>query len=74
MDQDIEIIDKITRYEKIKNFVLQNKKKLIFICAIVLFTIFGLFLKQEIEKNIQKYINKKEHSAEKMYKIIKKYA
>tara|TARA_B100000029_G_scaffold297002_1_gene290187 strand:+ start:1549 stop:2193 length:645 start_codon:yes stop_codon:yes gene_type:complete len=50
MDQDIEIIDKITRYEKIKNFVLQNKKKLIFICAIVLFTIFGLFLKQEIEK------------------------
>ena len=50
MDQDIEIIDKITRYEKIKNFVLQNKKKLIFICVIVLFTIFGLFLKQEIEK------------------------
>ena len=34
----------------------------------------GKTAKQEIEKNIQKYINKKEHSAEKMYEIIKEYA
>ena len=34
----------------------------------------GKTAKQEIKQNIQKYINEKERSTEKMYKIIKKYA
>ena len=38
MDEDIAIIDKNTRNEKIKNFILKNKKSLIsFISVIVLF-------------------------------------
>ena len=40
MDEDIAIIDKNTRNERIKNFILKNKKSLIsFISVIILFFI-----------------------------------
>ena len=38
MDEDIAIIDKNTRNERIKNFILKNKKSLIsFVSVIILF-------------------------------------
>lgn len=36
MDEDLAIINKNTRNERIKNFILENKKKLIFIFLIIL--------------------------------------
>ena len=50
MDDDISIIDSNTRKEKIKNFLFENKKKLItffvaIILAVVLFFGYGEFIK-----------------------------
>ena len=51
MDEDIAIINKETRNEKIKNFFIKNRKKIIILISVIILTIFGYF--------IYEYINKK---------------
>ena len=59
MDEEITIIDSNTRNEKIKNFFINNKKKLIIGISIILITIIGYFLMKDIkEQNKIKLANK----------------
>ena len=44
MDQDIEIINRNTRNEKIKNFFFNNKKKLIIFLVIIIFSVCSYFI------------------------------
>ena len=50
MDEDITIIDTNTRNEKIKNFFIKNKKKLIIIFSIIAILLIGYFSFNEINK------------------------
>ena len=43
MEEDISIINKNTRNEKIKNFFINNKKKLIISISVIILIIFGYF-------------------------------
>ena len=43
MDEDLSIINANTRNEKIKNFFIKNKNKLIFFVIILIITIAGVF-------------------------------
>ena len=59
MDEDISIIDTNTRNEKIKNFFIKNKKKLISILVIILLIIFSYFVYKELEnKKIKNLANR----------------
>ena len=50
MDEDISIVNEETRKQKIINFFLDNKKKIISILLILIFLIFGIFVKNELNK------------------------
>ena len=50
MDEDISIVNEETRKQKIINFFLDNKKKIISILLILIFLIFGIFFKNELNK------------------------
>ena len=50
MDQELEIINSETRKEKIKNFFINNKKKLISIIVSFILILFGFFFYQEYEE------------------------
>ena len=50
MSEDIEIINQNTRIEKIKNFFLNNKKKLVSSLVLILLVIFSYFGYQEYKK------------------------
>ena len=50
MDEDITIINKNTRNEKIKNFFVNNKKKLIIAISIIILKIFGYFIYEYLKK------------------------
>ena len=43
MDEDISIINTNTRNEKIKNFFIQNKKKIISVLGVILILLIGYF-------------------------------
>jgi len=49
MDEEILIIDSKTRNEKIKNFFINNKKKLVTCTSILLISIIGYFFLEEIK-------------------------
>ena len=49
MDEEITIINTNTRNEKIKNFFINNKKKLIISISCVVILIFGLFIYQDFK-------------------------
>jgi predicted negative regulator of RcsB-dependent stress response len=51
MDEEVVIIDEKTRNEKIKNFILENKKIIIIIISIVIISFLVLFAINEIKKN-----------------------
>jgi predicted negative regulator of RcsB-dependent stress response len=51
MDEEVVIIDEKTRNEKIKNLILENKKKIIIIISIVIISFLVLFAINEIKKN-----------------------
>ena len=50
MDEDIAIINKNTRNEKIKNFFVNNKKKLIIAISAIVLIIFGYFIYEDLKK------------------------
>jgi len=58
MDEEITIIDTNTRNEKIKNFLFNNKKKIVIGFSIILIVIFGYLLIIEMkERNKIKLAN-----------------
>ena len=50
MDEDIAIINKNTRNEKIKNFFANNTKKLIIAISAIVLIIFGYFIYEDLKK------------------------
>ena len=50
MDEDITIISKNTRNEKIKNFFINNTKKLIIAISAIILIIFGYFVYEDLKK------------------------
>tara|TARA_B100000686_G_scaffold341598_1_gene419238 strand:+ start:1817 stop:2461 length:645 start_codon:yes stop_codon:yes gene_type:complete len=50
MDEDITIINKKTRNEKIKFFFVNNAKKLTIIISAIIFIIFGYFIYEDLKK------------------------
>jgi predicted negative regulator of RcsB-dependent stress response len=67
MDEDISIINKNTRNEKIKNFFINNKKSLISTLIIIILILFGYFAYEEIQSR------KKIKLAEKYNQISNKF-
>ena len=53
MDEDISIIDTNTRNEKVKNFFINNKKKLIISTLILSILIIGFLSLDSIQKKIK---------------------
>ena len=50
MDEDISAINTITRNEKIKNFFINNKKRIIIVLSILILLLIGYFAYGEIKK------------------------
>ena len=50
MDEDIAIINRETRNDKIKNFFIKNKKKIIISILVIILTIFGYFIYEDFNK------------------------
>ena len=68
MDEDLSIINANTRNEKIKNFFIKNKNKLIFFVIILIITIAGVF-------SYDKYLlNKKKNISDNYNSIIIDYS
>ena len=68
MDEDLSIINSNTRNEKIKNFFVNNKNKLIFFVIILIITIAGVF-------SYDKYLlNKKKNISDNYNSIIIDYS
>ena len=63
MDEDISIINRNTRNEKIRNFFIKNKKILIISLSTIILIIFGFFGYEEIQKNKKNKIAEKYNSA-----------
>ena len=53
MDEDIAIINTNTRTEKIKNFFINNKKKIATSVSVIILIIFGYFIYKDFEKKNQ---------------------
>ena len=49
MDEEISIINSNTRTEKIKNYLVSNKKKIIISILIIIIIIFAIFIFKEVE-------------------------
>ena len=62
MDEDISIINRNTRNEKIRNFFIKNKKILIISLSSIILIIFGFFGYQEIQKSKKNKIAEKYNS------------
>tara|TARA_B100000579_G_scaffold310678_1_gene260292 strand:- start:2281 stop:2928 length:648 start_codon:yes stop_codon:yes gene_type:complete len=67
MDQEIEIISANTRKEKIRNFFVNNKKKIATLVFIIILTVFGYFYYEEFK------LKKIENLANQYNKVIIKY-
>ena len=63
MNEDIAIINTETRNEKIRNFFVNNKKKLIIAISLIILMIFGYIIYQEFNKNKKIRIANKYNSA-----------
>ena len=50
MDEDITIINKNTRNEKIINFFVNNTKKIIIVISVIVLIIFGYFIYEDLKK------------------------
>jgi len=67
MEQDIEIINSNTRNEKIKNFFINNKNKLISILIVIILSLFAYFFYADYK------LGKKENLANKYNLAVTKY-
>ena len=67
MEEDISIINNNTRSEKIKNFIIKNKKKLIIIFLTIVLLIFGYFAFKEYESSKKVKIAEKYNQASVKY-------
>ena len=63
MDEEITIIDSNTRNEKIKNFFIKNKKKLISILVVLILTIISFYSYQVYKNGHREWIASKYNSA-----------
>ena len=63
MDEDITIINESTRYEKIKNFFINNKNKLITIIVILILLLCGYFFYKDLEKKNKVKLSNKYNTA-----------
>ena len=63
MEEDIAIIDKNTRNEKIKNFFINNKKRIIIFISLIILIIFGYFAYGDFEDKKRIKIAEKYNSA-----------
>ena len=63
MDEEITIIDSNTRNEKIKNFFIKNKKKLISILVVLIVTIISFYSYQVYKNGHREWIASKYNSA-----------
>ena len=62
MDEDLSIINSNTRNEKIKNFFVNNKIKIVLCISILIITIIGVFSYDKFLKNKKKEISNKFNS------------
>ena len=69
MDEDISIIDSKTRNEKIKNFLLANKKNLISLILFFIFMIIGFYSYQIYRDGVREQISNKYNNAVIEYQI-----
>jgi len=69
MNQEIELINKNTRNEKIKNFFKNNYKKIITFFTLVLFGIIGFFALEYFEKKKNLQLSNKYNKAITSYKL-----
>ena len=67
MEQDIEIINANTRNEKIKNFFINNKNKLISILIVIILSLFAYFFYEDYK------LDKKENLSNKYNAAVTKY-
>ena len=63
MEEDIAIIDKNTRNEKIKNFFINNKKRIIIFISLIILIIFGYFAYGDLKDKKKIKIAEKYNSA-----------
>tara|TARA_B100001093_G_C26638384_1_gene932022 strand:- start:328 stop:972 length:645 start_codon:yes stop_codon:yes gene_type:complete len=69
MDEDTSIIDSKTRNEKIKNFLLANKKNLISLILFLIFMIIGFYSYQIYRDGVREQISNKYNNAVIEYQI-----
>ena len=67
MEEDISIINSNTRSEKLKNFIIKNKNKLIIIFLTIVLLIFGYFAFKEYESSKKAKIAEKYNQASVQY-------
>ena len=67
MEEDISIINSNTRSEKLKNFIIKNKNKLIIILLMTVLLIFGYFAFKEYENSKKTKIAEKYNQASVQY-------
>ena len=63
MDEEVTLIDTRTRNEKIKNFIIKNKKKLISVLLIIIILILGFYSYQIFRDNYKQKLSEKYNSA-----------
>jgi|TARA_B100002052_G_C15754599_1_gene539391 hypothetical protein len=63
MDEEVTLIDTRTRNEKIKNFIIKNKKKLISVLLIIIILILGFYSYQIFRDNHKQKLSDKYNSA-----------
>ena len=63
MDEEVTLIDTRTRNEKIKNFIIKNRKKLISVLLIIIILILGFYSYQIFRDNHKQKLSEKYNSA-----------
>ena len=63
MDEEVTLLDTRTRNEKIKNFIIKNKKKLISVLLIIIILILGFYSYQIFRDNHKQKLSEKYNSA-----------
>ncbi len=63
MDEEIQIINENTKYEKVKNFLINSKKKLIAIFITFILLLFTYFIYKDLEKKERIKISNKYNTA-----------